>query len=613
MSGLLLKISLIGVAGIGAQWAAWRLRIPAIALLLIAGFVLGPVTGYLNPRESFGDVFKPAIALAVAIILFEGGLSLNFREIRETSSAVQRIILVAGPMVWVLSALAAHFAAGLSWPAAIVLGAILVVTGPTVIMPLLRQAQLQQRPASLLRWEAIVNDPIGALFAVLAFETYLVLHGAHDGLTLLLRLLGAAVVAVGGGYLAGRFVSAMYVRGRVPEFLKAPVLLTTVLFMYAVSDLVLEESGLLTVTVMGIALANSRMASLTEMRRFKETVTVLLVSGLFIMLTASLDMAALSDLGWGTLFFVLLILFVVRPLAIFTSTIGTGLTWKETALVAWIAPRGIVAVAVSGLFGSALTEMGVADGSQLTALAFAVVASTILLHGFTLSPLARLLGLKSADRPGIMIVGGSVWADALAEKLREIDLPVLIADANWNRIRNARLADTPVYFGEVLSESAHHDITFNKYSHLVAATDNDAYNSLVCTEFGPELGRGNVFQIGGPVDSKDRTSFNFTLGGRQLFKPGRSLSELRADIWKGWIFQNTQLSEKFSFADYQETRTEGTVLICWLLPNGDIVFRAADREAEPPAGATLIAFGPPPKNGRTKDIAERSKEPEETA
>lgn len=602
MSGILFKIAVIGIAGIGSQWAAWRLRVPAIALLLVAGFLLGPVTGYLNPAESFGDVYRPAIAAAVAIILFEGGLTLNFKEIRETSTGVRRLVLIAGPLVWILSALSAHYAAGLSWPAAIVLGAILVVTGPTVIMPLLRQAQLQQRPASLLRWEAIVNDPIGALFAVLAFETYLVLHGAHDGTTLLLRALGAAIIAIVGGYFAGRFIAVSFVKARVPEYLKAPVLLCAVLFMYAVSDAVLEESGLLTVTVMGITLANSRMASLAEMRRFKETVTVLLVSGLFIMLTASLDLGALSELGWGTLAFVSLILFIVRPIAIFVATIGSGLNIRERALVAWIAPRGIVAVAVSGLFGTALTDLGVADGSQLTALTFAVVASTILLHGFSLSPLASWLKLKSAERPGVLIVGGSTWADEFAGTLKELELPVLVADSNWDRIKKARLADTPVYFGEILSEAAHHDIVYNRYSHVVAATDNDAYNSLVCTEFASEFGRGNVMQIGLAGDGGERRAYSFTVGGRPLFKPRKSLSKLRSEIWKGSTFQNTRISEEFGFTDYLESRTDETCILCWVKPDGKIIFRASDREAEPTEGDTLVAFGPPPKNGESKNV-----------
>ncbi len=600
MSDLLLQITIIGAAGIGAQWVAWRLRIPAIALLMLAGLILGPFTGYLNPQHSFGDLYRPIIALAVAIILFEGGLTLNFKEIRETSLAVRRIILIGGPLVWLFSSLAAHYAAGLVWPAAIILGAILVVTGPTVIMPLLRQAQLSPRPASLLRWEAIVNDPIGALFAVLAYEVYLVLHGAHDATSVFGMVLLGTFVAIAGGYLAGRTIAKYFVGGRVPEYLKAPILLTAVLLVYAVSDKVLEESGLLTVTVMGITLANSRLASLNELRRFKETITVLLVSGLFILLIASLDVVALTSLGWSAALFVALVLFVVRPIAIFTATIGTGLELKERALVAWIAPRGIVAVAVSGLFGNALTDLGIADGSRLTALTFAVVATTILLHGFTLGPMAAWLGLKSSEKPGLLIIGGSEWTDALASKLQENGVPVLIADSNWNHIKAARLDDIETFYGEVLSEAAHHDIIFNRYSHLLAATDNDAYNSLVCTEFGPEMGRSHVYQIGKVREESERQSLSITLGGRPAFKPEREFSDLRSEMWQGWTFQSTTLSDEFNFSDYLDSRAPKTSLLLWIKPKGKIVFREGRHNTEPEAGDTLIAFGPAMKTTSEK-------------
>lgn len=593
MPELLTKIALIGAAGIGAQWIAWKLRIPAIAVLLLTGAVLGPLTGIINPAVDFGEFYKPAIALAVAIILFEGGLTLNFREIRETNVAVRRIILIGGPLVWTFSTLAAHYAAGLSWPAAAVLGAILVITGPTVIMPLLRQAQLGHRPASLLRWEAIVNDPIGALLAVIAFETFLVLHGDHGAVSLVLTVLVAAAIALVGGYVAGRALAFAFVRGYVPEFLKSPVVLVSVLFVYAVSDIVLEESGLLTVTVMGITLANSRIASLTDMRRFKETVTVLLVSGLFIMLTASFDVVALTSLGWGAVIFVLAILFVVRPVAIGLATIGSGLNWRERALTAWIAPRGIVAVAVAGLFGNSLVNNGVADGAQMTALAFVVVASTIILHGFSLGPLAKLLKLKSAERPGILIVGGSGWSEALAEKLQMIEVPVLIADSNWNHIRNRKLAGIRTYFGEILSEGAHHSIAFNQFSHLIAATDNDAYNSLVCTEFGPEMGRSSVFQIGKVRDEEERSALAFTLGGRPLFRPGKDYSEMRREMWNGWAFTATKLTEEFDFNDFQETRPKNTVILLWVDGAGLITFEQGRNTSEPAAGDTIISFGPP--------------------
>ena len=592
MQDLLFQIALIGVAGIGAQWLAWSLRIPAIALLLAAGFLLGPVLGIIDPASTFGEVYKPAIALAVAIILFEGGLTLNFKEIKETSGAVKRIIVIGGPLVWLFSALSAHYAAGLSWPTSIVIGAVLVVTGPTVIMPLLRQAQLQRRPASLLRWEAIVNDPIGALFAVFAFEAYLILSGEHDLVTFIGLAAVAFVVGTVGAWFLARGLAYVFLRGWVAEYLKAPVLFATVLMAYAVSDMILEESGLLTVTVMGIRLANSRLASLTEMRRFKETVTVLLVSGLFVMLTASLKLSDLTGLEWGIFLFAFLVLFVARPLAIFIATIGSDLTWQERLLVAWIAPRGIVAVAVAGLFGAALAENGVADGAQLTAVAFVIVAATIVLHGFTLSPLAKWLGLKSAVRPGILIVGGSDWSVAFAEKLQELETPVMIADENWGAIKEARLRDVPVYYGQILSEAAHHNVEFNRFSHLIAATDNDAYNSLVCTEFAPELGRDRVFQVGKLREGTERKALSFTIGGGSLFDPPKDYGELRRAMWSGHVFHSTRLTEQFDYERFRAERPDEIEVVLWIAENEDIVIPGGDEETVPGPGDRLLTFGP---------------------
>ncbi|MEO0547871.1 MAG: sodium:proton antiporter [Pseudomonadota bacterium] len=608
MSSILLKIALIGGAGIGSQWLAWRIRIPAIALLLLAGLIMGPFTGYLEPKAMLGDLYKPIIGSAVAIILFEGGITLKFREIRETSTAVRRIIFPGGPLVWIFSALAAHYGAGLSWTTSIILGAILVVTGPTVIMPLLRQAQLSQRPASLLRWEAIVNDPIGAIFAVLAFETYLVIHGSHDSTSLAISVVSALVVGIGGGYAMGRLIGWAFVNAYVPEFLKSPVLLTSVLGAFAVSDLILEESGLLTVTVMGITLANTKMASLNELKRFKETVTILLVSGLFILLTASLDMATITSLGWEALIFVFLVLFIARPVAIFLATIGAGLTWQERLMTAWIAPRGIVAVAVSGLFGATLVDMGVADGARLTALTFAIVASTIALHGFTLSPLASLLGLKSADKPGVLIVGGSEWSNALAVQIKDLGLPVMVADSNWNHIRNTRSLEVPVYYGEVLSDAAHHDIAFNRYGHVIAASDDDAYNTLVCNELGPEFGRGNVFQLGRGEGDSARRSVSVTVGGKSLFEPQRDFAKLRVDMFNGWEFataEHTQppvKSPETGTDTGAETATtedapaepaaDQAHIIFWKKSDGTLVFAQTSKTAKPETGDMVVSFGP---------------------
>jgi NhaP-type Na+/H+ or K+/H+ antiporter len=611
MDDIVLKLAVIGAAGIAAQWFAWRLQLPAIVLLLAAGFIAGPATGFLDPAADFGSIYRPMVSIAVAIILFEGGLTLNFKEIRETSTAVRRIIMYGGPLTWGLSALAAHYIGGLSWPTAIVLGAILVVTGPTVIMPLLRQAQLDARPASLLRWEAIVNDPIGALFAVVAFEIILVYIGLHEADNLILLLGGGFIAAFGLGFAAAKLIVWSFVRGHVPEFLKAPVLLASVVSVYAATNSVLEESGLLTVTVMGVVLANSRIASLTDMRRFKETITTLLVSGVFIILTASLSLDEIRSLDWQAALFVAALLVVIRPVAIMLATIRSGATFQERLLSAWIAPRGVVAVAVSGLFGTLLADVGVEDAGRMVAFTFAVVVTTIVLHGFTLAPLASFLGLKKASKPGILIVGGSRWSTALAVKLKEAEVPVMLADQNWNHLAEARLANIPVYFGEVLSEAAHHSIDPKRFSNLIATGDNDAYNALVCTDFGPELGRSHVFQIG-RVDEKARQALSFTLGGRSLTKEPVSFLDLREKLLQGWTFQLTRLTDEFSWEDYKATRPEGAMILLWVKPSGAISFATAASNS-PGQNDRILSFAQPKDEARAAAASKTTRKAEETA
>ncbi|TDH34235.1 sodium:proton antiporter [Pseudohoeflea suaedae] len=591
MDDIALKIAFIGAAGMTAQWLAWRLHLPAIVLLLAAGFLAGPVTGFLDPAEDFGDIYRPIISIAVAVILFEGGLTLNLREIRETSRAVQRIIMIAGPLTWLGTALSAHYIGGLSWPTAVVLGAILIVTGPTVIMPLLRQSQLGARPASLLRWEAIVNDPIGALCAVIAFETVLVVIGDHDAGRVALELVLGGGGSIVLGFIGARLIEWTFIRGHVPEYLKAPVLFAVVIGVYALADLALEEAGLLAVTIMGIFIANTRIASLTDMRRFKETITTLLVSGLFILLTASLTYDDILGLNLQALLFVLSLLFVIRPIAVMVATIGSGATIQERILTSWIAPRGVVAVAVSGLFGALLIDTGIEDANRMIAFSFAVVVTTIVLHGFTLGPLAKLLNLTKMSRPGLLIVGGSRWSTALAAKLQEHEVPVTLADPNWNHLSHARLSDIPVYFGEVLSENAHHTIEPKRYANLIATTDNDAYNALVCTDFGPELGRSHVFQIGRDEEANHR-ALSFTLGGRPLTKPGMSFHMFRERFRDGWTFHVTGLTEEYTWDAYTADRPEDNVVLLWIKPSGSMVFSSIASN-NPAPGDKVLSFGIP--------------------
>ncbi|MFK7793088.1 MAG: cation:proton antiporter [Devosiaceae bacterium] len=592
MHDLIFTIGLIGALGIGAQWIAWRTQVPAIVLLLVAGLIAGPATGLVNPAEDFGDLLKPMVALAVAIILFEGGMTLNFAEIRGTAKAVRRIIFFAAPLVWGLGTLAAYYIAGLSLEAALVFSGIMVVTGPTVIMPLLRQAKLPSRTGSVLRWEAIVVDPIGALFAVVAFEVILALNSGSPAAIIALQVAAALLVGIVGGWALTRLLAIAFARGLVPDYLKSPIMLVAVLVGYAATDAVLAEAGLVTVTVMGIVLANAKLASYTDIRRFKEVMTVLLVSGLFIVLTASISLDDILSLGWRDIAYLAVLLLLVRPVAIMLATIGTELSFRERLLIGWIAPRGVVAVAVSGLFAGTLVSIGIEDGARLAPLAFLVVLSTVILHGFSLKPLANLLGITSADPDGFLIIGANRFSIALAEKLKSADLPVLITDRNRSRLAAARQAGFETYFGEILSETAEHHLDLSRFGTLIAATDNDAYNALVCTDFGPELGRARVFRLG--VEEGKRDELAHTLSGQRLFTP--SMGETQAEfhmIANNWTIQRTKLTDTFTMDALREQRDNATHIMFAVSAKGEFISPALGAQFKPSNGDTVFLFGPP--------------------
>lgn len=586
-------LALVGVLGIGSQWLAWRFNLPAIVLMSIAGIVAGPFLGLIQPEADFGDFLQPMVSVAVAIILFEGGLSLNLKEISEVGRSVRRMVFPGALFAWVLGALAGHYAAGLSWPVAILFAGLLVVTGPTVIVPLLRQANLSARPRTVLKWEGIINDPIGALLAVLVFEFLVSTNeGASTGEVFGL-LAFACIVAVAIGVVIGMVVAYVFPRGYVPEFLKVPTLFTAVLLCFGTAEAIEHETGLLAVTTMGIYLANARIASLPELRRFKENMTVILVSGVFVILCASLTMADFYTADLRMLAFVLATLFLVRPIGVFLSTIGTELSWRERLLIGWVAPRGIVAVALSGLFAIRLEEMGYADAERLVPLTFAIVFATVVAHGFTAKPLARMLGIAAAANPGILIVGGSRWSVALAQLLQELDVEVLVADTSWHRLRPARQATVPTYYGEILSEATEHHIDTEAYGALLAVTGNEAYNALVCREFAHEIGRTAVYQLGATEEDHPH-GIGFTVRGQTLFRTGAALDELQRRYFAGWRFKKTRLTPEYSADQFIADKHEDAEVLLVIKKSGKLAF-STSKGGRPKmeAGDMVITYAPP--------------------
>lgn len=542
---ILILVVGVAVAGVFGQWLGWRLKIPAIIPLLLIGALLGPIGGVVKPSAMLGEVMRPAIGMAVAIIVFEGGLNLNLRELRSAGSGVLRLVGVALPINWLFGTLAAHGLAGLSWPVAILVGAILVVTGPTVIMPLLRQAKLEPRSAAFLKWEAIVNDPIGATLTLLVLS-YLALATKMSGTEAILHLawhtaLGAALAAALGLSLPFG-IRTLFRRDMAPEYLKTPILLGGALAVYAAGEAIQPETGLVGATLFGVVLANIDVTGLQELKRFKESLTVFLVSGLFILLTANIDRQTVEMVSWPITLATLAILFVARPLAITLATLGAKISWKERLLVGWIGPRGVVAAAIAGVAGDRLAAAGYSDAKLVLPLVFAVIASTVLLHGLSLAPMARWLGLASGGRGGLLIVGATLWSIALADALRNAGMPVIIVDRSAEALRAARDAGLQTLRMEVLSTLGEEIIDLQEFEHLLAATSDDAYNALVCTRFGSELGRERVYQIA-PDESGERHATSREWRGKIAVAQDLTYARL-ADLMAGGAVFATQASDQ---------------------------------------------------------------------
>ena len=615
---LLFDLMLVVLIGILSQWVAWRFRMPAIVVMSVAGLLVGPIFGLINPKQSMGDLFSPIITFAVAIILFEGSLNLDFKEIKGFSKPVARIVTVGAFIAWIAGSLAAHYLAGLSWAVAFIIGGLFIVTGPTVILPMLRQAKLKPRPAAILKWEGIVVDPFGALLAVFAFE-FIKFLNKEATLTALLLFFAASAFAVVLGWGVARIIGNAFERGSIPEFLKAPVLFALVIFTFVFADEVMHETGLLAVTAMGMTMANMRLTTLNDIRHFKENISVLLISGIFVMLTASLDPHVLIEIfNPRIILYVLAMLFIVRPLSIWISTIGTELNNREKHLIGWIAPRGIVALTVSGYFATILLDNGYEDAELLTALTFALVFSTVVLHGFSIGYIAKKLNLTTTDESGVLIVGGTRFAAKLAQSVKETGNEVLLIDQSWAGLSYARKLGLSSFIGDILSEQVEYHIDLTPYRYILAMTKADIYNAHICADFAPDLGSDYLFQTAFQVGN-DVESFTIT-GGQILFSPGISIYDLEERMSAGHVIRKTLLTKQYSYTQYLRERDDKSILLYILRADGMIEFFTPEIERQAFAGDAIIALTSPAKmiervkdrleeeNGETTILYERLEE-----
>ncbi len=481
-------------------------------------------------------------------------------------------------------------------------GAILVVTGPTVILPLLRHARLARRSAAFLKWEAIVNDPVGAILTAVVIEILVgVPHGAGEtpAVALALHLAEGVLVAGGLGVGFAVAVAGAFRRDLVPETLKTPVLLALALVAYVVPNLLMHEAGLIGATVFGIVLANRHVPGLGELRRFKEALVVLLVSCLFVVLTADLDLGVLGKLSLPILSLTVAVLFVVRPAAIWLATLGSDLSRRERLFVGWIGPRGIVAAAVAGLAGPRLSDAGYAGGDLIQPTVFAVIVATVILHGFSLGPLARRLGLSTAtEAQRIAVVGASPWASDMVITLHRAGVPVVLVDTYPGALHAARDAGVPTMQAELLSRHAEEGLADHPPDHLLAATRDGLYNALVCTRLAPEIGRERVYQLAPSADHllHADTGVSRDTRGKILGDGKIDFDALAGRHEAGWRFDVVP-------ADAGAQPDVNALLI--IKTNGAIEFRSVDNErAAPDEGDRKLILTAPnvPCIGRGEDV-----------
>jgi CPA1 family monovalent cation:H+ antiporter len=565
---VLLLLVGIGLFSLVSQWLAWRLRVPAILFLLTFGLLLGPVSGVLDPDRLFGELLFPFIELAVAVILFEGSLTLNRDEIRGHGKVVTRLISWGVLIIWVVVAGFAHWLVGMDWTVAFLFGAIMTVTGPTVIMPMIQAVRPTRAVANILRWEGILVDPLGAIVAVLTFSVIIASQlttNLPEVPLLLLKTVGIGLLVGGaGGYLWGLALRRYW----VPQFLHNVATLLIVFAIYAVADTVAHESGLLAVTVMGVWLANMPGVHTRSLLDFKESLSILLISALFILLAARLDFEQLQAVGWPALLVMMGVQFVARPLKVAICTLNSPLSWQERVTLAWIGPRGIVAAAISAVFAERLQRQGMAGAELLVPLTFVVIVGTVFLQSVTARPLANALGVVEPEPEGVLILGANAFSIALAKVLKEAGFNVIISHGDWDALREARMAGIQTYYGNPMSNHARNTLDLAGIGRLFAMSRNADLNKLTCTYFAHQFGRREVFFL--PVtledrsDGKEKREIPAELPGRPLFAPDVSLARLLTYLGRGARIRATRLTEDYGFEQFlAEGDSERILLVAW--------------------------------------------------
>ena len=499
-SEITITLAVAASVGVVMQWTAQKTRIPALLLLIVAGAVLGKTYFHILDPETLGKGLAPVVTLSVALILFEGGLNLRIADAMHAPKAVVRLLTSGALISTILTMIIARMVLSLGWTESLLLGTILMVTGPTVVQPILRRVRVTRTLNSVLTWEGILIDPIGAVAAIVAFQIVLYSHGHEPTSPFVIiggypaRMFVGALIGGLGGLALSRVLSNPRLAPTKEEDLNNLLALGAMLGVFAVAEAAVPEAGIVAATVAGIALANVNAPGLEQLRLFKSQIATVLIGTLFVLLAAPVKLGELFLHGGANHLFVALLILVVRPATVLLSTQGTKMAVNERVFAAFFAPRGIVAAAVASLFGAELARAGIPGAQVIIDAAYETILVTVALCAIGTYPVAWLLKVLGPTHNGVLIVGCHPFGRALASCLRDASVPVLLVDSNPRQCQLAEARQLPALCGSATDERVLDNLDFPELGVVMALTTNEEVNTLVCEWAKETVGPRNSFQ-----------------------------------------------------------------------------------------------------------------------
>ncbi len=593
----MLELAGIIILGIIAQWVAWRFKLPAILPLILIGLLVGPIATLYT--EDGGKLIEPIwngekglfpgeglyyfVSLAISIILFEGGLTLKRAEIANVGPVITKLITVGTVVTFFGAGIAAHYIFDLSWQMSFLFSALIIVTGPTVITPILRNIPLKKDVSAVLKWEGILIDPIGALVAVLVFEFISVGEGQAFTKTALIEFGKILLFGTTFGFTFAHALGFAIKKGFIPHYLLNVVSLSVVLLVFVESDIFAHESGLLAVVVMGMVMGNMNLPNLKELLYFKESLSVLLISILFILLAANISISDMKLIyNWDTVALFAVIVFVIRPLGVFLSAQGSNLKLNEKLFIGWVGPRGIVAAGIASLFGSKLLAKGEPGAEYITPLVFMVVLGTVLLNATTARLFAKLVGVFLKKSEGILIIGASRLSRLIANYLKKNNRHVVLIDNNQSNVDKAKKLGLEAITADIFSDNLTDNIELNDMGYLLALTGNADINSFAIDKFQKQFGENGAFRL---VNTEEVNDPNKT-PKEGLFSHSDDFLRLMETVRNYPVIREIDIEDKAHYDVLIDTTQEEKDIIPVFTksPNGSIDVIPADSKEFKPTG-----------------------------